>query len=82
MRNLLTKIGIKIEDPSSELKVHETIAQIMEIYDQCRKDIVLTDVAYGCAVGGISLALNVNLRTATLLFEHALTLRRRKNVYR
>lgn len=78
MRNLMKQIGIEIQDPSKELSVHETVKLIMEIYDQCLFDPDLARAAYGCAVGGVSLALNVNLRTASLLVEHALTIREAK----
>jgi hypothetical protein len=75
----MKKVGIVIQDPLKEPSVHDTVKLIMEIYDQCLLDPDLSRAAYGCAVGGVSLALNVNLRTASLLVEHALTIREAKD---
>lgn len=75
MRNLMKKLGLEFQSEAREQKIDETVRTILEIYDHCLKDPDLSRAAYGCAVGGVSLALNVNLKTAVLLVEHALMIR-------
>lgn len=58
--------------------VSDVVREILFIYDACNADADLTVAAYGLAVSGLSMSLNVSLRTAALLLEHALVLRKEK----
>jgi hypothetical protein len=74
----MNRLGLEFKDLNpvkTDENVHETVREVLVIYDRCLQDTVLSRAAYGLAVGGLSLALNVSLRTASLLVEHALTLR-------
>lgn len=51
------------------------VKAMLDIYLMAVQDNALCTAAYGMAVAGISVALNVNLKTAVLLMEHALALR-------
>lgn len=75
----LTRLGIRVvpSNPSAitDVKVQITLEEILHIYDKCLHDPDLARAAYGLAIGGTALALNVTLKTAALLVEHALVLR-------
>lgn len=56
-------------------QVKTIIGETLLLYDQSTNDPTLARASYGLAVFAASVALNVTLRTAALLFENALVLR-------
>jgi hypothetical protein len=69
------RAGLKFKDEREPVRVSDTVDAMLDIYFQARKEPLLTDVAWGLLVGGISIALNINLKTSKLVVEHALALR-------
>jgi hypothetical protein len=78
MRNLILSLGLKIIDPdpkNTHKNIQRTLEEVIKIYEQSMMDANLKTAAYGIAIGGVSIALNVTLRTAKLLVDHALAIR-------
>lgn len=80
MKKVLASIGVTTTSKHAEGRdiadgLNHIIREVMKIYEECLRDPDLNSCAYGCAVGAIALALEVPLKTARLLFEHALVLR-------
>jgi len=64
-----------ILDPDEALNVEKTVEEVMKFYDLTISDKDLARASYGLSMAVIALALNVTLRTAQLLLEHALAIR-------
>lgn len=76
MRTLLSKIGVTVDGvPPNDLSVSDTVSIAMELYHKAMQEPLLQQAAYGAAVFAIACSLDVNLKTAVLLFEHALVIR-------
>lgn len=75
MRNLLSRAGVHCDGQVAQANIQQTVAIMTDLYFKCLEDHELSRAAYGCAVGGLSIALNCSLKTAALLFEHGLALR-------
>lgn len=80
MKKVLASIGVTtisrhVEQRDLADGLNEIIREVMVVYEDCLRDPDLRNVAYGCAVGAISLSLEIPLKTARLLFEHALVLK-------
>lgn len=80
LHKTLTNLGIHLDRPDdiTDAKVASTLAEVLRIYDHCLLDHELVRSAYGITVAATAIALNCTIRTAALLVEHALELRKLK----
>lgn len=71
MRQYLAKLGLNVSEgkPATAKELTEIMTIVAEIHDQMLNDIILQPAAYGCAIGGLSLALDITLKTAAMVFE-------------
>jgi len=71
MKRHLERLGLRVseETPKTAKELTEIMETISNIHQEMLKDIILQPAAYGCAVGGLSLALDVSIRTAAMVFE-------------
>jgi hypothetical protein len=72
MRDYISKLGLELgprSKPATSADLTEIMVTIMELHEDMLNDIILQPAAYGCAVGGLSLALDVSLRTAAMIFD-------------
>jgi len=78
MRQYLDRLGLHITEgkPETARDVTTIMEVIREIHDSMQQDNILQPAAYGCAIGGLSLALDVSLKTAAMLFDEWVRLRK------
>ena len=71
MKHYLEKLGLQISEgkPVTAAELTNIMESIRGIHDQMMNDVILQPAAYGCAIGGLSLALDVSLRTAAMVFD-------------
>jgi hypothetical protein len=72
MRHYIARLGLElspVSKPANSAEISEIMITVMELYEQMMNDDLLQSAAYGCAVGALSLTLDVSLRTAAMIFD-------------
>jgi hypothetical protein len=72
MRRYLDRLGLQVTEgkPAAGDDLKTILETVLGIHEQMMNDIILQQAAYGCAVGGLSLALGISLRTAAMVFDN------------